>query len=314
LKEKYQKELIEAEAVIAASAHQAQTQSEEIQAENTDMVKKGMVNETDVKALPAEAKALVASTEKAREKSKHASALREVENLVKASREDTPLKAGYSGLNATINKAISQGTSANIITVVQTKSKKGHETSTKIIDSDNNEFVLVKSKDSAPLTDSQLMNDMVVLLLAASLFGLISRLMKMPVLLGYIVAGVVIGPAHMGYIESFIQVETFAQFGVTFLLYVLGMEFSIKKIIGSWKVALIGGLLAIIVTIIFVCSLLFWIGTGFQEAIFTGAFLSMSSTTVVLKCVEDNPNPKPKPKPKPNPKPNHNPNPQMRGG
>ena len=293
-----QVELMKTEAEVASTTDEAQTQSEEVSAENTALVAANIMNATELKPLSKLAQSLVDNSKSKKAKGGDSSALRKVENLVSISSADKESKANvFDSLNTTMMeveikaaKGMSKGetVTANIITVVKTKTKKGHETQTKIIDADNNEFVLVKSKDSAPLTDSQLMADTVVVLLSATLFGLGARLIKLPVLLGYIFAGVVIGPASLGYIQSFVQVETFAQFGVTFLLYVIGMEFSLAKILASGRVATIGGACAIGFTILISWFILSTIGTQFQEAIFTGAFLSMSSTTVVLKCIEDN--------------------------
>jgi len=205
---------------------------------------------------------------------------------VRNTQKQEPSAKGYSSLNTTMKIQSGQG-ATDLLTVVRTKVKKGHETRTTLIDSDRNEYVLVKSKESTPMIDSQLMGDIVIVLLASSCFGLCSRLLGMPVLLGYIIAGVAIGPAHLAFIQSFIQVETFSQFGVTFLLFVLGMEFSIAKLLASLRVALTGGALGIFVTIALTWMVMSWMGTGTHEALFTGAFLSMSSTAVVLKCIED---------------------------
>ena len=239
-----QMQLMKTEGAVAEATSVAQAQSEEVVEENKEMLEANILNATEIKALPADALRMIAKTKDKKKKQKAPSALQKVEKLVAPSKQDSPV-SNISSLEATMLEVASKRETAarkgekltgEIVTVVKTKNKKGHETQTKIIDADKNEFVLVKSKDSAPLTDSQLMADMVVVLLAATLFGLMARLAKLPVLLGYIMAGVAIGPAHLGYIQSFVQVETFAQFGVTFLLYVIGMEFSLAKILASWRV------------------------------------------------------------------------------
>ncbi|CAI5517847.1 unnamed protein product [Closterium sp. Naga37s-1] len=68
--------------------------------------------------------------------------------------------------------------------------------------------------------------------------GLASGLMGQPIILGYIVAGMAIGPGRLGLIHELVQVETLAQFGVVFLLFALGVEFSLAKVQGVHNVAL----------------------------------------------------------------------------
>jgi Kef-type K+ transport system membrane component KefB len=79
------------------------------------------------------------------------------------------------------------------------------------------------------------------------------------------------------------QVETVAQFGVVFLLFALGLEFSMTKLKVVGPVAVLGGLLQIVL-LMFLCGVTALLcGARLSEGIFVGAFLSMSSTAVVVK-------------------------------
>ncbi|CAI5476180.1 unnamed protein product [Closterium sp. Yama58-4] len=115
--------------------------------------------------------------------------------------------------------------------------------------------------------------------------GLACGLMGQPIILGYFVAGMAIGPGGLGLIHELVQskVETLAQFGVVFLLFALGVEFSLAKMQGVHNVALGGGVLQILIAMI--------LGGIFSsntpQGLFIGGFLSMSSTAVVLKCLVD---------------------------
>ncbi|MEN9248281.1 MAG: cation:proton antiporter, partial [Gloeomargarita sp. GMQP_bins_69] len=91
--------------------------------------------------------------------------------------------------------------------------------------------------------DGRLIVDLVLVLAAALAGGTLAALLKQPPLLGYILAGVLVGPAGLGGIREVVQVETLAQLGVTLLLFSLGVEFSFAKLRQVGTFALGGGLL-----------------------------------------------------------------------
>jgi len=135
--------------------------------------------------------------------------------------------------------------------------------------------------------DFRLIVDLVSVLAAAAAGGLFAALLKQPVLLGYLIAGVVVGPTGLGLIKEIVQVETLAQFGVAFLLFALGVEFSFSELKKVKAISLGGGGLQIALTISVttLASLgLGWV-TSPAQGVFLGAILSLSSTAVVLKCL-----------------------------
>ena len=136
--------------------------------------------------------------------------------------------------------------------------------------------------------DFRLIVDLVLVLSAAAAGGLLAALLRQPVLLGYLLGGMVVGPAGLGLIKELIQVETLAQFGVAFLLFALGVEFSFTELKKVRAIALGGGglqiLLTILVTVI-VCGLTGAWATLPAKGVFLGGILSLSSTAVVLKCL-----------------------------
>ena len=135
--------------------------------------------------------------------------------------------------------------------------------------------------------DFRLIIDLVLVLTAAAAGGLFASLLKQPVLLGYLLGGIVVGPAGFGLIKELIQVETLAQLGVAFLLFALGVEFSLAELKKVQGISLGGGGLQIIFTIL--VTTLVSVGVGWVsspvQGIFLGAILSLSSTAVVLKCL-----------------------------
>jgi monovalent cation:H+ antiporter-2, CPA2 family len=135
--------------------------------------------------------------------------------------------------------------------------------------------------------DFRLIIDLVSVLAAAAGGGLLAALLKLPVLLGYIIAGIVVGPTGLGLIKEVVQVETLAQFGVAFLLFALGVEFSFSELKKVKEISLGGGGLQIILTIAVTAAVSIATGwvTSPTQGVFLGAILSLSSTAVVLKSL-----------------------------
>ncbi|MDJ0677998.1 MAG: cation:proton antiporter [Calothrix sp. MO_167.B42] len=135
--------------------------------------------------------------------------------------------------------------------------------------------------------DLRLIIDLVLVLSVAASGGLFAALLRQPVILGYLIGGMVVGPAGLGLIKELIQVETLAQFGVAFLLFALGVEFSLAELKKVQKISLGGGGLQIILTIS--VTALVSVGVGWvsspAQGVFLGGILSLSSTAVVLKCL-----------------------------
>ncbi len=137
--------------------------------------------------------------------------------------------------------------------------------------------------------DFRLIIDFVSVLAAAAAGGLLASLGRQPPLLGYLLGGMIVGPAGLGLIKELVQIETLAQFGVAFLLFALGVEFSLTELKKVQAIALGGGglqiTLTILVTMLASSLLMNWGVTFPAKGVFLGAILSLSSTAVVLKCL-----------------------------
>ena len=131
------------------------------------------------------------------------------------------------------------------------------------------------------------LQDLAIVMLVAGVVTVIFHRLKQPVVLGYIVAGVIIGPHTPPFplIHDQEAIKTLAELGVILLMFSLGLEFSLRKLTKVGLPALIAALLEIL--------LLFWVGYEIGrffgwpllDAIFLGAMLSMSSTTVIIKVL-----------------------------
>ncbi|KAK7270797.1 hypothetical protein RJT34_26224 [Clitoria ternatea] len=164
---------------------------------------------------------------------------------------------------------------------------------TTLIDKKDNVFVMSNKKSKYPVlqVDLRLISDLVVAIVSAAIGGIVFSCLGQPVIVGYLLAGSLIGPGGLKFISEMVQVETVAQFGVVFLLFALGLEFSLAKLKAVGPVAVLGGLLQIVI-FMFMCGILSMLfGANLSEGVFVGSFLSMSSTAVVVKfLVERNSN------------------------
>ncbi|XWS50648.1 hypothetical protein CRYUN_Cryun12cG0104400 [Craigia yunnanensis] len=168
---------------------------------------------------------------------------------------------------------------------------------TTMIDKKDNVFVMSNKKSKYPVLQVglRLISDLVVVTVSASIGGIIFSCLGQPVIVGYPLAGSLIGPWGLKFISE--MVETVAQFGVVFLLFALGLEFSLAKpcqlIFAAVKscgpVAVFGGLLQIVIFMCLCGIIAVLCGAKLSEGVFVGSFLSMPSTAVVVKfLVEQN--------------------------
>ena len=134
-----------------------------------------------------------------------------------------------------------------------------------------------------------MIQDLCVIMLTAGITSMLFKLLKQPVVLGYIVAGVLVGPHVLG--ESWVSneesVDMWGQIGVLFLLFALGLEFSFKKLLQMGSTALIaaGTIVIGMMSVGFLTGRLF--GWNEMNSLFLGGMLCMSSTTIVFKALDD---------------------------
>ena len=133
-----------------------------------------------------------------------------------------------------------------------------------------------------------MVHDLYILMITAGVVSLLFKLLKQPVVLGYIVAGVLVGPNLFGEnLVSHENVEAWGNIGVLFVLFCIGLEFRLKNLFSSGKVAAVGA-----VTIIGGMLLLGY-GVGRfslldnMNSLFLAAMLCMSSTTIVMKAIDE---------------------------
>ncbi len=132
-----------------------------------------------------------------------------------------------------------------------------------------------------------LLQDIVILLLfSIGVVYLLQRL-HLPSILGFLITGVIIGPYGLSLIEAVDQVELLSEIGVILLLFVIGMELSLKQLKSMRKTVFFGGLLQVGITVGVTALAAFLLGFSWNEAVFIGFLFSLSSTAIVLKILQD---------------------------
>ena len=138
--------------------------------------------------------------------------------------------------------------------------------------------------DLAPL-----ISDLALILICAGIMTLVFKKLKQPLVLGYVVAGFLASP-HMPFTPSVMEqasVKVWADIGVIFLLFALGLEFSFKKIVK------VGGPAVIAACTVIFCMIMLGIGVGSafgwsqMDSLFLGGMIAMSSTTIIYKAFDD---------------------------
>jgi CPA2 family monovalent cation:H+ antiporter-2 len=133
----------------------------------------------------------------------------------------------------------------------------------------------------------ELVADLTLVLAAALVGGFVAHRVRQPLIVGYIVVGIIIGPFTGGLTVRHVEgIEQLAELGVALLLFSLGLEVSFRELAPVRAVALAGGSLQILLTIAFGVALAEALGWEWQPALWFGALIALSSTMVALKTLQ----------------------------
>lgn len=134
-----------------------------------------------------------------------------------------------------------------------------------------------------------LIKDLAVILSVAGLVTLLFQKIRQPVVLGYLVAGIIIGPFTPPYalVSDIPNIKTIAELGVIFLMFSLGLEFSFHKLMRVGFSASVTGIVEVALMMLLGFFTGRLIGWSFNDSIFLGAALSISSTTIIIKALEE---------------------------
>ncbi len=135
--------------------------------------------------------------------------------------------------------------------------------------------------------DLPLLNDLIILLLASVPIAFLCHKLRLPVIVGFMLTGILIGPYGLKLINDVHAVEILAEIGVMLLLFTIGLEFSISRLMEMKRLVVWGGGLQVVLTTLFGLGLFFLLGWPFKQAVLFGFLLTLSSTAIVLKTYSD---------------------------
>lgn len=134
-----------------------------------------------------------------------------------------------------------------------------------------------------------LISDLTLILGSAAIITLLFKKLKQPVVLGYIIAGLLVGP-HFKLFPTIVELEsikTWADIGVIFLLFGLGLEFSFKKLLKVGSVALVTAIAGVGLTMLLGFTVAKLLGWNNMDSLFLGGILAIASTTIIIRAFDE---------------------------
>jgi monovalent cation:H+ antiporter-2, CPA2 family len=131
------------------------------------------------------------------------------------------------------------------------------------------------------------LQDIVIILISAVVIILICSRLKIPSVVGFLLTGMIIGPYSLGFIKDTHVIEIFAEIGILLMMFIVGIEFSVKKLRRIKRLIIIGGGGQVIFTGAATVIVAMLLGYEYNSAIFFGFLVSLSSTAIVLKLLQD---------------------------
>jgi len=131
------------------------------------------------------------------------------------------------------------------------------------------------------------LKDIVIIFGLASLVVFLFNKLKLPSVIGFLLTGIIAGPYALGLIDDIEIIDILAEIGVILLLFIIGIELSLKKLIKMKNIVFIGGGLQVTLTIATVLLILNFSGIAFNKAVFIGFLVALSSTAIILKVLQE---------------------------
>jgi CPA2 family monovalent cation:H+ antiporter-2 len=129
--------------------------------------------------------------------------------------------------------------------------------------------------------------EFLIILIAATLVALVFERIRLPVILGFLLSGVVIGPHGLRLIADAEHIHTFAEIGIILLMLTIGLEFSFARLKGLRTIAIFGGGSQIVLSILIAMGIARFSGWSYYAGFVLGSVVALSSTAIVLKYLTD---------------------------
>ena len=137
------------------------------------------------------------------------------------------------------------------------------------------------------MNDFLIIQDVVVILSVSLPIIFLFKKINLPSIVGFLIAGMLIGPYGFNLIKSVNQISVMAEIGIMLLMFTIGLEFSLSQLIKIKKFLLIAGGFQLLLTIIFSTIIFSALGLELKQSIFFSLLVSLSSTAIVLKILSD---------------------------
>jgi CPA2 family monovalent cation:H+ antiporter-2 len=137
------------------------------------------------------------------------------------------------------------------------------------------------------MSDSTFLRELIIVLTATIAIVFVFQKLRLPTIVGFLLAGVIIGPHGFKLIQSVSQVETLAEIGVVLLLFTIGLEFSLETILSVQRRVVWAGLLQVVLTTLVVLAVARFLGVPVELGVFYGFLVALSSTAIVLRIYHD---------------------------
>ena len=137
------------------------------------------------------------------------------------------------------------------------------------------------------MEDTVQLTGMAFVIVAATLCGVAMTRLRQPAIVGYIIAGVLLGPSGLGFVTDRAQVGALAELGVLMLLYFIGMELSLRSFRITWRIGLFSTLIQIGASLAAMLAVQQYMGWPLGYAVFFGFVVALSSTAVAVKMLDD---------------------------
>ncbi len=132
-----------------------------------------------------------------------------------------------------------------------------------------------------------LLNDIVIIFVLSIAILFICHRLRVPAIVGFLLAGILAGPYGLGLVKAVHEVELLAEVGVVLLLFTIGIELSLEKLLQIKKSVLMGGSIQVLLTFLVTFVIVRQLGQPVSNSIFIGFLISLSSTAIVLKLIQE---------------------------
>ncbi len=135
------------------------------------------------------------------------------------------------------------------------------------------------------VVESTLLIDLAVIILAGTAVGCLAKVLKQPIIVSYLLAGIIIGPIGLAVISNSADILLFSELGVAFLLFAVGIETDFAKLVRMKGTVVGGAMIQVFATTAIIFSITQFFGLPFIESVYLGLILAFSSTVIVVKIL-----------------------------